>query len=504
MGAVIAVYCGNGEWSHLYGRVVFMAILILGSCFALFLPIGAGLDEPMHIARVEQLAEGYFLPQEIECDGLNTTLVSPASNEYPIYGGETDSALFELLVRGNRAFYGNRGRSGYLFPTWDDPDLQINSEMGEDTTKWLFPNTSINSIASYLPQTIAYAFISTFISNPVIVVLFVRLAGVVSFAAATMACMRILPFGRIVVAFVALLPVSLSTMSVVTADTMTFVFVSLFISCIIKLLYSDEPSCVIWITLGVSLAGVCLAKITYVPFGLLLLALPLAKSCYRSRQNIVKIGIIGGGSLILFILWYLQIHDVNTGIMWSSEINPDVQKAIVLDQPVIFIKAAAKTLFNTDLLTLSPSIPYGSIINSSWMTVIPLTVVMLSLSKEMAIVANLGKRPRAVFAVFLFALIALVISLIYLALYLQFTPPGAGEVSGIQTRYFSPIQIPGYIALILLVSIVTGANGAECPADSKIHRSSGSTVLVGGQAVAYTAVLLMGLLTTVSFLICLF
>lgn len=68
--------------SLLLSVAVALLVLLVGSTFALLVPAGAGFDEPMHVARVEQLVHGRVLPQEVDLDEADRTLVGPSSDDY--------------------------------------------------------------------------------------------------------------------------------------------------------------------------------------------------------------------------------------------------------------------------------------------------------------------------------------------------------------------------------------------------------------------------------------
>ena len=428
-----------------------MLTLICGSVIALSLPAGAGLDEPMHVARVEQISEGKFLPVRVSSEGLDTTLVSPSSDEYDLYGGETDTALYELMVTGNLSFYDEDGHQLYDFPTWDDPALASDGVMGEASVTWLFPNTAVNSPLSYLPQVVGYLLATLFSAGPLIVILTMRLCGVLAYAVGSLLCILLLPVGRRLFGLVAVLPQSVAASAVVSADSMSFVFASILVASIVRMLWCESVGRGTWVALAISTLCLCLAKTTYVPFGLLLPMLPLLRRDFRTPRRLVVVGVIGTVSLLAFVLWYLRVAGVNTGVMWSSKIEPDEQLRLVLQDPCAFLGAALSTLLKTDVLALSSATPYsGNVSSASWIVVIALLLAfapeVLELERR-----RVDGRVSVGLAAGLAALSALIVLLIYLAMYLQFTPLGNEVVKGVQTRYFTPLVFPMLLALALLL-----------------------------------------------------
>lgn len=446
------------SWLNLY---VAALVLVLGLAFAFVVPAGAGLDEPMHVARTEQLAEGMLLPQRIESEGLEVSLVAPTSGRYQAYGGQTDAALYELVARGTQSYYGEDADSsrGYSFPTWTDERLLVEGEMGEGTVTWIFSNTSINSLVSYLPHVIGYGVGTLLSSSPVFVLLSMRVAGVVTLALTVWACMSLLPVGRRLFAFVALLPSTVAVNSMVTADLMTFACVSLYVSCLVRMIWLDRAGRLEWGVLWASLFGLCLAKVAYAPFGLLLFLLPALSPTWRSPRCLVRLGVIGVTSLAGFLVWYLIVHDVNTGLMWSSKIDPDAQLSFVLSNPLTFLGVVVQGLLGADLLVMSSWTAFTHLVGATWPTALTLAVAMatecLGLRDR-----RLGLRRALTFSLVVLAVASLACLLIYLALYLQFNPPGATMVDGIQTRYFLPLVFPTLFSVLVLCAGCPPTGGA--------------------------------------------
>lgn len=479
--------------------LVFCLIVACGSIIAVLLPPGAGPDEPMHVARVEQIAEGGLLPVPVDDGDLDISLVGPSSDRYDLYGGKTDAALYELVVTGNLSFYSDRD-APYAFPTWDDPRLASGGEMGEGAVSWLFPNTAINSPLSYAPHVLAYDAASALTTNPWAVVVCMRLAGVLAYAAAALLCLLLLPVGRGVFALVAVLPQSLATCAVVSADPMAFAYVSVFVSCVVRMLWNEEVGPRTWVLLALSTAALCLAKVTYAPFGLLLLLLPVAHASYRAPRRLLAVGAVGFGSIALFVAWYLLVRDVNTGVMWSAAIDPEAQAALVSADPARFLGPMATTLLRTDLLVLTGATPYtGGEISASWLSVVALLLVALPEAVELSR-RPVSRRVALLLAGGLALVWAIVAVLICLALYLQFNAVGASDwVDGVQARYFAPLAFPLLLAVMLALRCLPGAASVGA-GEAGAPEALGS----GALAVRAGALSVVVLVTAATFLTALF
>lgn len=436
-----------------FALIVAVLVFVVGVVSAVCVPAGAGLDEPMHVARVEQIAEGKLIPQEVDTEDLDTTLVAPSSDRYVAYGGQTDAALYELVARGNTVYFDaaeDGGQMGLAFPTWEDERLSTDARMGEGTVTWIFPNTAINSPVSYAPHVLAYLAATSLTSNPVAVVIAMRMAGVLTLTVAVWACLRLLPAGQCAFAVVALLPVGITVNSMVTADLMAFACSSVYLCCLLRMLLLGRAGRLEWAVLWPSLLCLCLCKTTYAPLGLLLLCLPAMDSAWRTPGSLMRIGAVGFTSLGAFLAWYLLVHDVNTGLMWSSDIDPDVQASYVLSNPLSFAGTVFVGAMRADTLVLSTWSSYTMLFSASWPTVLVLLVAFVMEFRRLFDAGFLGRRRSLVVALSLLLVVGIVVLLIYLALYLQFTPPGEWLVKGVQTRYFLPVVFPVLFALMVV------------------------------------------------------
>lgn len=424
--------------------------LLIGTFFALLVPAGAGLDEPFHVSRAIQIAEGDFFPVEVGPDGLDASLVTCQGEG--LYGGETDVAIQELVVAGNLSYYQHEGDLiPYSFPAWTDERMFVDKGVGEDSVTWVFSNTAINSPLCYLPHSIAYLVGNALTDDPWVLVAAMRLAGVLAYTAGCFCCVRLLPVGKWVFAFVALMPHSLGVNSMVTADMMTFVCVSLYLTFFLRMLYNETVQKIDWVGLSVSTSAMCLVKVTYAPLGLLLLLLPILKPAFRSRWRLGAVFAIGVTAIVLFAAWYSVIRSINTGLMWGTNIDPVAQQELVASNPLHFLKLSAILLLRADFLVLSFASPFA-LWGANWITVLGMIAALVA---EFAWLQEhpthrKGCRILGWCLIFICLLVAV---LVCLALYLQFSPVGSEEVTGVQTRYFIPTVFPFLMGLLLVCGL---------------------------------------------------
>lgn len=428
-------------------RVFLLLWLIAATIVAIFTPLGAGFDETMHIARVAQLSQGVVLPSEVEYDKIDdAAAVKPETDEYALYGGTEDAALQEFAKRGNVSFQTDVAYEPYSFPWWTDARFDVGRTMGEGEVTWAFPNTSINSPVVYLPYVLGYLASTLVTGNVIIVGIVTRLCGVAFFGLAVAAAIRIAPFGKWLMAAVALSPLSLLDNSFVTADMMTIAAVAVFLSAVLRLVCEDPGRRLDWVLVGASGCVIAVAKLAYLPFGLLLFLVPLVRADARNRATWTRVALICALALALFGIWYLQIKDINTGALWSDSVDPAEQTRFVLSNPLRYLFLYVKRLFATDCLALTA--PF-LIMYPSWFSVLVLLVAANSDRPSISRAwGHLGARRGAV-PVFLLLVWVLVGFLIVLALYLQFTSVGSPEIDGVQSRYFLPLIVPLLLAVAL-------------------------------------------------------
>ena len=431
-------------------RLFLVLWLIAATTIAIVAPLGAGFDETMHIARVSQLAHGVILPQEVSYDEIDPSAAAqPPTDEYTLYGGTEDVAIQELAKVGNVSFQtADLANEPYVFPWWNDARFSDAGDVGEAEMTWAFPNTAINSPVAYLPYVVGFLASSLLAQSPVIIGIVTRLCGILFFGAAIALAIRLAPAGKWLIAAVALTPLSLLDHSFVTADMMTFVAVTLFVVGVMRLVARPVPSRADWGLVAASGCVVALAKLTYLPLGLVLFLVPVLRKDQRDRRTWTRIALVCIAALALFGLWYLQIKDVNTGAMWSDAVDPAAQGAFVLSNPLRYLYLFVRQLFSTDCLALEA--PFN-VMYPSWLTVLVYVAALCADARSFATLCAPWGSRRTVVSGLLSGVWLLVGFLISLALYLQFTPVGSLEVAGVQSRYYLPLIVPALGALMVAV-----------------------------------------------------
>lgn len=426
--------------------------LVIGLCASVFARPWTGLDEGMHIARAEQIAEGVFLPEEVSIEECDVSLVNITDTykSHKFYGGKTDSAIFELLqicMDCNRAITsgGSSFGEGISFPAWTDSSFAVTQKVGDAKVTWPFPNASLNSPLSYLPYALGFFFARLVTSSPWGTIAIMRIFGTVIFGAVVYFSIKKCPFGKWLMVAAALSPNSISVNSMVSADVLTNAFVYLYFAYILRFLVNKSFSIADWAALASSLCGMALLKMPYICFGLLLFVVVGVNPSLRSRRALLYFAIIGFGALALFLAWSLLSHGIESYVIWGKEgIDQELQKLYVLSHPLAALAAIVRPLLTMDCGLFGISgYELGSV--PVWATSALYLFAFLAESMNPVRMA----RPR-ILAYCLFAIVLFAVLVIGLALYLTFTAVGAQIADGIQPRYFLPLLFPVMLTFYLL------------------------------------------------------
>ena len=424
---------------------VFLMLFLITSIFtAISIPVGAGLDEPSHIARSIQLSQGQILPNSIS---------SPNTPELQtLYGGPIDTALSQTMQNNMQRFHAAQDR--YPFPVWSDPATGEKTTFSGQTSDFTFSNTVVYSPITYFPQILA-VWIGTLVTNNVTVfILIMRLFGILFLAITLFYCIHYIPIGKWLLTTISLLPGCIAVNACVSADITTFAVTTIFITSLMCAMCSEQPyiTKLNWAALTISGISLGLVKITYLPL-LCLIFLLVLKRNDQQRRTTVKAGLIFAVGTLLFSIWYLLVHHVNTGFMYGRATDTGAQIAFILQHPVEYAGMLITEFFKHNYFMFG----YSGLIShrqttmptSGWITAMALICAALaSITQESKALEALRQYRKHIFASF-YAISLIIFLLIETADYLQFTEVGAPAIDGVQERYFLPL-----LMLILLPSLL--------------------------------------------------
>lgn len=302
----------------------------------------------------------------------------------------------------------------------------------------------------YFPQAIALYFSVKAGLSPLVLLYIARIATALVWIGMMFLIIRIIPVFKHLMLVAALLPMSVSINSSVSADVVTYVILLLFLSVVLKLKYIDKAigrrESVFW-QVGLTLLAILasLAKSAYLPFVFLVLLLP--SSFYQSKVQrsvflVFYFGLIG----LTYGLWSQYISGIymphssynplyRHGIELFSHVNMKQQMDFVIHHPshfaqVLFYSAKKSFLgiseqYIGQLGWLDTRLP-KYVIFAGWML-----VVFVALNNK-ATAIRLTLTDRIVLA----SVSVVTSCLLFLSLYMIWSPVGGDEIFGAQGRYF--------------------------------------------------------------------
>ena len=416
-------------------RFFLILSVIFGLIFLIFIPPMQGPDEPNHFLRVTQLAEGNLLSDEVanSTGGFMPVLKTFDKN----VGGMVPDGFLKLAHYRYDDFHGATDRSYSPFDIAIMKDIRNTGER----VPAAFGNTAAYSPVAYIPSLISVWIGNLFHATPLVLFYLARLGGLIAGIALLALAIRITPIGKLPMAIIALLPMTIAQISTISADTMTIGLSFLALAFTLKLSLSKQfPSK--WQVVGLLalFTFVGLAKPSLLPLALLALFLLLNPAIRAQKYKILPI-VTAAVTIIPALIW-------NNIVKAASEIgyagsypgssyvgNVEFLKHNFLEIPSIVFQSFFNTSFQV-------RIPTGFIGNVGWQdtpllsTFVIVGYIILFLA---IFVSTTGKYVLPVWAKILSFCIGAGIILVSLAsMYLLTAVPGSPFVDGLQGRYFLP------------------------------------------------------------------
>lgn len=435
--------------------------VVIEVALQVMLPLGGGLDEGQHIARVDQVCAGdlghTFVDYSDQYEGTELE-DSPVAAEY---GGYVDDGLYQLAMETQEKLHTTNDR--FSFPARLDSDL-ANVPYGRyGRSLQVFSNTVINNPIVYLPNVLGELVARPLTGTIGGTIVGMRIGGIVAFGLLVLLAIWLAPRSlRWLVMLVALMPNTLATISFVSADTLTIAMALLFFACWASLMADGRrtrwflPRTVLTAASGLLLG---LLKLVYVPLTLLLILVPVLFEERRTRQDLALAVGVPVGAMVLGLLQSLSIADVNTGAMFKGGVDPQAQGQWVLSHIPTFIVQCFSCMSSHSVLQdgrLDLFVAFMQRDNGylAWMIApclgLVLMLVVLRLADDWS-----GCLQSAMCRSWVTAALVvefLVVSMLVCAgLYATFTEVGAPVIEGVQDRYFIPLVPLAVMALAMVL-----------------------------------------------------
>jgi len=386
-----------------------IAAVVLNILMLVFTPLFKGNDEVFHWARIIDISNGKFITETVH--------------------GWPQSKIPNRIMHIEFDHYNQFLRT------------LLNSSKIEGAEYVDMEYMAVYPPIAYIPQTLGTLIGKIVTSNAVVWAYLARILQAITCIIIIYFAIKIVPFGKDVLAFIALLPTALRATSLLSADTILFSTILLFIAKILQLIYDKKKILKKdYILLSILSIFIATCKVVYLPFCFLLFLIPLLKK--DDRKIIVR-------NIILILIFDILI----TG-MWNSiamakltagqGVNTMYLLKYYLHHPFELVQIIIYTFqhqfgnFINDVFGGFNKV-YGSIIQDG--SIFPIVFLIMYIVLVIKGENKLKDRPKIILGLILIATYIL----ISLSLLLACTPIDKNEIYGIQGRYFIMFLFPIYL-----------------------------------------------------------
>lgn len=433
-----------------FEKLFVCTVLILGLAYVFVIPMYRGHDEHAHFFKAYEISTGVF----------NTPII----NEHSIT--TIPSAFFDVLHED----YNTEER--YINATYyDDVIRSAGVEVDEENTITVGGEyMAVYSPLPYIPQALTIRIMSLFTDNLLIIFYMTRIVNLLVSVFLLYLAIKIIPFGKNIIFFIAIIPTTLSQIASVSPDALTITSSILFVAYLLKLIFGkDKITIKNIITLAVIGTVLGLCKIVYVPLALLTLLIPKEK--YNKKRDRVLMCVLAVALPILANLAWLGVASTHLSLIDNNK--SDAQKLNILSNPIEYLRICFYTLYHDFDLYLMQLfggfMEHIEMVHVGWINVIAYIIIFIIIVLfDKDIKDKLDKKMKITISIVLF----IICGLIYTSIYMQWSTLKNYYINGVQGRYFVELLLPFMLEL--------GQN--------KLVKESGKINLV--KVIAYSGVLL--------------
>lgn len=394
-------------------KIYLIMVIPLGILYMIANPLGKVPDEDFHARKAMAISKGNFFSHANEdgdaVDYLNTK-------------------VFELVTRTTSSY--------------EEAINRLKAAETDEEIEMKYTTMALYAPICHLPQGIGMFLARVFGGGVSVQCYAARLANFAVAVFLIYNAIKLAPFKKNVVFFLAMLPITLNEIASMAADALA-ISMSLFFICYILHLKFDDTKKEITkkdiVLLAVSSVVVALCKIVYIPLVLLLFILPKEKFGDLKKKNIVTISIIAG-AILLNIVWL--IYCSRFLVTFNPGVDSSLQVKYVLMHPITYILTMFRTLntYGQMFIVHLFGEGLGSFnVQASVLFVFPCIVIaaMLFFVNDEKDKVKIDLFTKLV-CIFIFIVI---VALIYTSLYVQWTQAKKPIIMGVQARYFLPVLL---------------------------------------------------------------
>ena len=405
--------------------LLFAILLTFGIPMLLLIPPGAGYDEEDHLVRVWEMSAFSFIPGQIPAQEMKYPKIFRDFAYRQRVSGIIDADFRQEYYGASLYQYGSVSR--------------------EIDTK------SVYSPALLLPQAIAMRYFGRPAYMTALTILHVcRFASLLSYLILVWLALRLIPFGKWILLVLAVTPMALFQATTISPDAISNGLGFLFIAGCLWLTQFQEIN---WRECGILILLIFLlflAKLNLVPLVLLPFLLIPPRRFAKNGTYLFLLAMTAFLFAVEIAGWNM-LASRNLAPVLANEANLTAQLRHILGAPFIFLQTVIK-----DLITNGWTYFQGWINGYGYYYWTPPQLASFFFLLSLGSAILIDSAPNPLTRKFRIALILTFVAGYFatiLSLYVTFTPVGAGEILGVQGRYFVPLALPLVLALSSLSSI---------------------------------------------------
>jgi hypothetical protein len=393
-------------------KFTLIVVFAFGLLASLATPLSAGYDEETHFIRAWEMAHLYFVPNE----QLGAKLPFPALYWDLSYRRQP---IVEAVEPGFWRTYG---------------------ALPLEARDYIYANVETRSVYSpllLLPQALTFRYLGLSLQLPALVVYYAcRLAGLFSYLILSWLAVRLIPYGKWLLAILIVSPMAVFQASTISADTISNGIAFFFIGATLAIAVRQQVGWKEWLLQLGLLALLLAGKVNLIFLGLLPFLL-IPPSRFRMKYGVA---LLGACALVLVLIevvgWNAVAYSRFTRALEGAD--PRAQLEFILADALRFVRVITQ-----DVWTNTPAYMRGwvGVYGYNYWPVPALTYLLYPASVAVALrIRKDETAPDRRTRWILVGLFALGFLLTIVSLYVAFTPARSLYVAGVQGRYFTVVM----------------------------------------------------------------
>lgn len=410
-----------------FSKIFLMIVIPLGLIHVFLSPLGRVPDEIYHSRRAYEVSLGYLITDlDFSKDPHEMGRMLPQD--------------LRVVEKTNISYQTMQERIAYV------------EEVYSGTQDFMtFPYVAVYTFVSYVPQAIGMGLTRIFTDNILVQLYAGRIVNLAFYISIVYFAIKKLPFKKLAVLMIALLPIGLQQAASLSPDALTNSLSIYFVSFVLSLIYKEEKlTRKDYIMLAITSILVAIIKIIYLPLCALIFLIPDKNFDSKKKKWIILIAIFIV-SVVLNLAW---LKFANSRYPQAYEgANQKQQISFILEDPYRYIQTCFRDLhMRIDYYVL------GLVGRDLSHIDIDMSYIMVFALLSLLIFAfvvddNEKIKPNFIIKGYFFLIFLAIVALLYTSEYLTWNAVGNYWVNGIQPRYFIP--------MLLLIAVVCNINNIK-------------------------------------------